>query len=371
MFRLSLLGALGLLSGVLGAALSVASPEPTQERPHLMAAEDDASWRAVLPRTASPRLNALLADPQLILYTDGEMPPAYQLHGGAHSPAYNISARAGEPHGNANKEFPWGAPFGTHRGHVPAVRFAHFPSAIEWWTEKLERVALPVEPPSLRWSYPEGATFGEALFVTDKRGAKYAFEVRTRTKVSGKWHPNVFRPFRDRAQLAEWLADQPERITLVPPQTTTYRLRNPHPNRTSVDVTAVADELPALPEEVVKRALNLPFSSVFSKPWITQGEMEGFAPTVSGGFSIVPPDYAGALFRVDKSSCMDCHRDVLNHVDYFDLKRDWYGRVRGDDGIFSFHPFDPACISTTGNPLPVRLRKELVDAGLLVQRRGR
>ena len=45
--------------------------------------------------------------------------------------------------------------------------------------------------------------------------------------------------------------------------------------------------------------------------------------------------------------------------------RDWYGRIRGSDGIFSFHPFDPNSISGNGYPAPVRMRDELVSSGVI------
>ena len=48
-----------------------------------------------------------------------------------------------------------------------------------------------------------------------------------------------------------------------------------------------------------------------------------------------------------------------------DAGRDWYGRIRGSDGIFSFHPFDPSCISYNGYEQQARLRDEFVEGGLI------
>jgi hypothetical protein len=49
----------------------------------------------------------------------------------------------------------------------------------------------------------------------------------------------------------------------------------------------------------------------------------------------------------------------------FEPRRDWYGRIRGSDGIFSFHPFAPESISHNGSGLPVRLNPRLVEAGIV------
>ena len=69
--------------------------------------------------------------------------------------------------------------------------------------------------------------------------------------------------------------------------------------------------------------------------------------------------------EVDRTSCMRCHETVNQPVANFQAGRDWYGRIRGSDGIFSFHPFDPGCISGNGYSQPVRMRDELVSAGVI------
>jgi hypothetical protein len=51
------------------------------------------------------------------------------------------------------------------------------------------------------------------------------------------------------------------------------------------------------------------------------------------------------------------------------INRDWYGFAAGGGPnggeIFSFHIFDPACISHNGIGQGVRFRSELLQAGLL------
>ena len=70
----------------------------------------------------------LLDDPRLLIYSDAEMPKAYQFFDGAfpgvHSVSYNISANGSEPFGNGNREFPWSHPAGTHRAtNLSTFRF--------------------------------------------------------------------------------------------------------------------------------------------------------------------------------------------------------------------------------------------------------
>jgi hypothetical protein len=60
-----------------------------------------------------------------------------------------------------------------------------------------------------------------------------------------------------------------------------------------------------------------------------------------------------------------CHRSTNVPARAFNRSRDWYGRVRGSDGIFSFHPFDPARISYNGYSRGVALWQSLIDVGVI------
>ncbi len=87
--------------------------DPLVRPVRLMSAEKDARLRAQLPRVDDPQVQAMLEDPSLILYTEAEIPTAYQDWSsglqGIHSPSYNVSANGREPYGNGNVEFPWRA----------------------------------------------------------------------------------------------------------------------------------------------------------------------------------------------------------------------------------------------------------------------
>ncbi len=39
-------------------------------------------------------------------------------------------------------------------------------------------------------------------------------------------------------------------------------------------------------------------------------------------------------------NCIQCHEDVGRHAFTITREREWYGYVRGSDGIFTLHPFD-------------------------------
>lgn len=47
------------------------------------------------------------------------------------------------------------------------------------------------------------------------------------------------------------------------------------------------------------------------------------------------------------------------------MQRGWYGRVRGNDAIFSFHPIEPSSISYNGADQQVRFRQSFVHAGMI------
>ena len=73
-----------------------ATAVPTDKAPHLMSVAKEQRLRKLLPHVDDPNLQKILQDPRLILYTEAEMPRAYQEWSGSlqgvHSAYYNISA---------------------------------------------------------------------------------------------------------------------------------------------------------------------------------------------------------------------------------------------------------------------------------------
>ncbi len=92
------------------------SPQAKAREPQrvlLMDREREAVLRKLLPKVADETVQEALDDPSSILYTELEMPRAYQSWSGpvrgVHAANYNVSANRSERYGNGNREFPWGA----------------------------------------------------------------------------------------------------------------------------------------------------------------------------------------------------------------------------------------------------------------------
>ncbi len=107
-----------------------------------------------------------------------------------------------------------------------------------------------------------------------------------------------------------------------------YRIVNEHPLKI-FENTAFVPELPDLPKKLL--AEQVTFKETRSS-W-----------AASGG--VFPESYEGAFIEPSSKACAQCHDTVGKHAFDFDMGRDWYGRVRGSDGIFSFHIFEPSSIS--------------------------
>ncbi len=357
------------------AALSDAKP-----RPRLVSQRTLDNYLTFWPASSDPWLNQLKKK-NLLFYDDDSMPPAYQDWDGAlqgvHSPSYNISTVRSEPIGNANREFPWGSPAGLHDSpNHKAFRFAHFPEgkSIVWWRERLARDG---GRGTFVWQYPAGTTFGEILLVTDPEGYDWTFELRTRTRTDKGWMMNAFRPFTTQAELAARIKElvpdwqkKPDLVKLVKGEADREeksRLMNQH-DLVTFDSTALETSLPAIDQALVRKLLKTPFKSALGQHWkASKDGTEAFAPTTDADFHIVPKNYQGGFVEVSSKSCMRCHDSTLKHARDFQASRDWYGRVRGSDNIFSFHIFEPGSISYNGFGGEPNLRQELIDAGLLKQ----
>lgn len=333
-----------------------------------------------LPQTEDPWLQNLKSR-EIVFYGQQEMPPAYQIWDGhlqgIHSIFYNISAdKPRERFGNPNLEFPWKSPAGLDQSdNAGSIKFVVLPDGqpILWWRERLPHDGNAAG--TFRWIYPVGTVFGEILTVRSPDGWDYTFEVRTRTRMTKNWAVNVFRPFTSPAELADrikklepkWREQDHLVAWLNRDQLSASRLFNPHP-QTVFDRTALLDPLPPLQPALVEKLLTqTPFKSALGQVWLQslESNTEGHAPTTEAGFHIVPKNYGGAFMAVTSRKCMTCHDTTGMHADDFQFGRDWYGRVRGSDGIFSFHIFDPSCISGNGIGVTPQLRAELLRASKL------
>ncbi len=357
-------------------------------RIRLMSAAKERTLRRFLPSVDDEGLRRVLADPSLILYTENEMPRTYQVWDGqlqgVHLASYNISANESEPYGNGNHEFPWGTPAGTHRATgSSSFRFIHLPRderghlrPIAWYTKHLAGDSTS----SYAWIFPVGTMVGEVLLIEGPNGYSYTYEMRLRFRKRDHWGVDVFRPFPTAEDLARRIRDlrpqaeqEPKLAELLAhlekPQELPWRhLSDEQPGQRVFAQWAGVDSLPAAGDDklIAELLTGTTFTSCLDQTWRTGSNGAwAFAPTTRAGFHVVPANYDGGFVEVSRRSCLRCHNTCNQHVDRFNFGRDWYGHVRGSDGIFSFHPFEPRTVSGNGFGSSVSMRQELTSAGAL------
>ncbi|MEO1972814.1 MAG: hypothetical protein ABGX07_14740, partial [Pirellulaceae bacterium] len=207
------------------------------------------------------------------------------------------------------------------------------------------------------------------------------FEVRIRQRETDDWDIDVFRPFSTPQELAtairgrieDW-RDVAELQSLVTHLDATsldlplQTLENEHPTVVFRE-TAMVDSLPTIGNlELVDQLLrHRPFHSVRGEEWRRDDSGNvTYAPTTEADDHIIPRGYRGGFIEISRSSCMRCHETANRHVRDFQASRDWYGRIRGGGGIFSFHPFSLESISPNGYSMPPQLNPKWEAAGLLL-----
>lgn len=384
----------------------------------LMAPQKQAALTGMLPRLEDRQMDAVLRHPDVLWYTNEEVPAAFQHAVGNgyvettfHYAFHNFSGDADERQfdrdqrgemggGNANREFPWTvAPGGAHNAEgvnsfkglllpmrggrkLPMVYFRQDLPArgngelIVRGGALLPRGRMNGYNRGWGWIYPVGTVFVEALTMRDSRGFDHVFSVRFRIRERDSWGVEIFRPFATHDQLTAALKDLPggnaKREAAIRDMQSTKILTlrrlidRRHRRRVSFDVTAGIDKLPPLEEADVIALIRRPFVSCLGETWRTDGRTAASAPSnETGQFNIVPPDHFAAFSGNERVSCMKCHETVNFHATVFEQPRGWYGRVRGSDGIFSFHPIDPRSIARDGVSYPVRIRQSLIDAGIV------
>lgn len=255
---------------------------------------------------------------------------------GIHDPSYNISIGkldGSEPHGNPNREFPWFNPAMTNG--IKTDKFIYNGKGIYIWnqTRKGRIGTSGIEYQDAKnfwmWEFADGTTFGEVLRFDDGT----IWEVRTRTKSDGKWHPQVYRPFRTIEELEKATNMKIDRQ--LKPGSLTGK---------SIKFDGHEHFLPPIENAraIIRKQV---FKPVLGFPWL---EKDGKVAHGYRGGGLTPDDYRGGLLEVSRKSCMRCHDDVSKHASDLEQKRDWYGHVRGSDGIFSWHPFTEGSISYGG-----------------------
>lgn len=311
-----------------------------------------------IPDSKDGILKKIRSDKRLLIYTEEEMPKAYQDWTsnlpGIHSPSYNISAaKPRERFGNPNVEFPWGNPAGTEltsNDQLSSFKFLLLPKdeSIRIYKKYLSGDKRP----SYVWEYPKGSIVGEVLQLYYKE-KYYTFEVRLRRKDDSDWKASAYRPFSNLKDFANFCKSNGHQLYYTDKKISQYHK--------IFEGNVVTTSLEDIPESLVKKALSETFVNVLGQEW----HNDAHAPTTDSNFHIIPKHYQAATIAVTTNSCVRCHESTLKHANDFDSFRDWYGRVRGSDGIFSFHPFDPSCISYSGIYQGVEIRKSLLDNGIV------
>lgn len=343
----------------------------------LIAPEEHARRLELIPDSTDGTLEALRKDRRIVFYDRDTTPPIFQdwwpsqNSGGTPWPGLmgtktNHSANKSEPFGNANREFPWAATAGLKEGD-PVLHFVIMekPARMAWKTVKRD-VGLYDET-YLSWTYADGTVFGELILVTDpETQKKHTAEVRLRRKNRGEWNATAYRPFPSAEDLETALEVVPReadrrrlRDRLGNPWVARHRTRNPHP-RKIIDVEMTIEELPEVEPETVRVLLKRPFQSALGTAW-RETDPPTHAPTTKAAFHIVPTNYDAGAIEVSTKSCSRCHDTAAAHVNDLEPFRDWYGRSRGADTIFSLHPFRAAIADEYGH----NRRDDIFDKKLL------
>lgn len=329
-----------------------------QENYKLISKEKHEVLASHIPDSKDLILNKIRNNPRLLIYTEKEIPQAYQDFAGAligiHAPSYNISAaKPQEKFGNPNVEFPWGKPAGAE--NVSENNFSSFKFLLlpENQSIIITRKYLNGDRrPSYVWTFPKGTTVGEVLQLYYKE-KYYTFEVRLRTKETENWKTTSYRPFVSLKDFANFCKSNGTQLY--------YHDQRIVQSHQIFQGDAIATNLDSIPESLVKKALSQTFENALGQEW----HEESHAATTDSDFHIVPKNYRAATIAINSKSCTRCHESVLKHASDFDNNRDWYGRVRGSDGIFSFHPFDPSVISYGGIYQGERIRNEFISNGIV------
>lgn len=205
----------------------------------------------------------------------------------------------------------------------------------------------------ITWEFSPGTIFVELLKTNGK-----TFEVRVRKKVGLEWKSTVYRPYADWEDLAEKLnkVGTPEAVAYAEKLKTLERtpvtIKNPHPYKI-IDYKGHREDLPPMSKGLVDTVLSWEF--VAHSGW----REDTHAPSTKEDYHIVPKDYEGFAYESGSKSCMKCHDTTGVHAFTLEGNRDWYGRVRGSDGIFSFHIFDESSISPDHRGKEIKFNKNL------------
>jgi hypothetical protein len=319
------------------------------------------SWTK--PTTDDDEINEVMNDPRTYWYNERNIPPAYQfasppdtVNSSVHSSYYNISGDRSEPTGHGF-EFPWRVPGGTENvpsGTFTSIKFIHLPAGkpIALYRRRVLKRADLGYAIHWGWTFPVDSVVGEIHLVRDpEQNRWWPYEIRIRKRESDDWGVDILRPLTSVEDFRDAGLAGPYRTR----DSVGYDAR--HGGR-AINVKGSSYRIGRSTPGMVRTVLaSNEFRSVLGT---------GFSYTQSvQEFGITPAGYNPGILGTDRRSCSRCHQDAGKHVDNFVAQRDWYGAIRGSDGILSFHPFSRDSISGNGARRPVRFNQELVRRGMI------
>ncbi len=264
---------------------------------------------------------------------------------------------------NPNGEFPWrtGGMDNSDNGHSYKALLLPEGQPIVGRSRHLPGDLLP----SLVGSYPIGTKLIEVMLVGgDPKSwdGWHVFEVRILEKRKGgdplsaaaNWKPRWFRAVRSSAHLTELVREGPYELALDDHYREGLEVKHLFDQgheRAAFNAQTITDDLPPMPQSLLKRVHGRPFTEVTDRPWI---ESKNGWKAFAGSGGPFPRNYQGNFFKSDV--CLQCHATVQARSS--DFNRAWPGRVRGTDGIFSLPMGD--------GEGPARWSRKLTDARLLV-----
>lgn len=319
---------------------------------------------AELPLVDDPAVLAALRSPKTYWYDDRNMPAAYQDPIppiiGLRSPHSPVAPS--EFFANGKFRFPFGVTAGTDDARIRTWKFLSLPmrTADAVWPVVVWREGL-----EYRWIYPVGAIVGEVLYLPPPDGDWIAFELRVRHRQFRRWETDVLRPLPTARHFAQALPAEETALIAWAADSSTIQpasLQGP-----LFESPGALDYLPPMRPELVKALLNRRFLSCNGEPWKTRGKLVCHAPISRGEFSIVPAAYMGGCVSADVETCTRCHRQCGEPIAKFDPARVLYGKIWGNDQVFSFHPLNPNATENDADySVPENdLRREFFALGLV------
>jgi hypothetical protein len=282
---------------------------------------------------------------------------------------------------NPNREFPWangGGMSQVDKREIDLIKFYWQPDHLPVLCFESQRVrynyrkignqpweAIPREVQGFDGIFPLDSVVGEIISLYRNNRTR-PFEVRTLVKEGdGHWQPYVYRQFETDNDLATLVFDLgyvqlANTIGNLPIQEH-HVVDDSHPYPVvSFEFQEVV--LPRLPDDVVEAVLSSPLKVVSYPLRITAEHTQ-----------IIPRGWRASAIGINREDCSKCHQHAFGqHVSKFETvndRRDWYGFVRGTDGIFSFPYLDHSSAVGVGGYAPPRFNAKLIASGHVKVRR--